>query len=338
MDYNLTWFFLIGVLLAGYAVLDGFDLGAGILSLFTKKEKERRIVMNSIAPVWDGNEVWLLTGGGAMFAAFPPVYATVFSGFYLAFMLLLFALIMRAVSFEFFSHSESPVWKNVWYRAFGVGSLLPAILYGAAVGNILRGLPVTAEGTLNISFLGLLNPYALLVAVLGLFMFIVQGSLYVAVKTEGELQDRAARFASGAWIVYVVLYIAATIATYFVSPFLFAGLLGNPLFWLFFLLLLAGIVYNPIAQRAAKYTHAFLASSVTIIAMIGLTGISLFPRMVPSSIDLAYSLTVYNASSTQRTLETMFVIALIGVPIMLTYTTLVYRAFRGKVVLTDDSY
>ncbi len=338
MDYNLTWFFLIGLLLAGYAVLDGFDLGAGILSLFTKKEKDRRIVMNSIAPVWDGNEVWLLTGGGAMFAAFPPVYATVFSGFYLAFMLLLFALIMRAVSFEFFSHSETPGWRSFWYGAFGVGSLVPAILYGAAVGNILRGLPVTAEGTLNISFLGMLNPYSLLVAVLGLFMFIVQGTLYVAVKSEGELQQRAARFASSAWVIYVVLYIAATVATYFVSPFLFEGLLGNPLFWVFFLLLLAAIVYNPIAQKAANYKHAFLASSVTIVAMIGLAGISLFPRLVPSSIDLAYSLTAYNASSTPRTLSTMFVIALIGMPIVLTYTTLVYRIFKGKVVLTDDSY
>ncbi len=338
MDLNLTWYLLIGVLIAGYAVLDGFDLGAGVFSLFTKNDKERRIILNAIGPVWDGNEVWLLTGGGAMFAAFPQVYATVFSGFYLAFMLLLFALIFRAVSFEFRGKVQSPGWQGFWDRTFGIGSLIPAILFGAAVGNILRGLPVTADGNLNISFLGLLNPFALLVAVLGLFMFVMHGSVYLAVKTEGALQERASRWASGAWMVFVVLYIAATLAAYFVSPFLFESTLGHPLFWVFFLLLLIGIVFYPVALRARNYMHAFVSSAVMIVAAIGIAGISLFPRLVPSSIDLAHSLTAYNASSTPRTLTVMLIVALIGMPIVLGYTAYIYRVFKGKVTITEDSY
>ena len=328
----------IWVLFAGYAILDGFDLGVGVLHLFARDDRQRRIHMNAIGPVWDGNEVWLLTAGGALFAAFPPVYATVFSGLYLALMLVLFALIFRAVSMEFRGQVDRPGWRRVWDWSFGLGSLVPAIIFGVAVGNILRGLPIEADGTLNVPFLALLNPYALLIGILSLVMFVMHGAAYLAVKTEGDLQQRMARWTIGAWMAFVVLYLAATLATFFVSPFLFESVLSNVLFWIFFLLLLASIVYIPIANRAGKFLRTFLASSATIAAMIGLTATSLFPRMVPSSLDLASSLTIYNASSTPRTLTVMLVIALIGMPLVIVYTAYIYRTFAGKVVVTEESY
>lgn len=338
MDLNTTWFLLIGVLLTGYAILDGFDLGVGVLHLFARDEQERRLHMNAIGPFWDGNEVWLLAGGGAMFAAFPVLYATVFSGFYLAFMLLLFALIFRAVSLEFRSQVDSQGWRRIWDWSFGLGSLLPAVLFGVAVGNVLRGLPIAADGTLNVSFLALLNPYAILLGLLSLAMFVMHGAAFLAIKTDGALQQRLARWITGSWMAFVVIYLIATVATILVSPFLFEGILHNPLFWPLFLLLLGGIVYVPVAAATGKFPRAFLSTAVTIAAMMGLTGISLYPRWVPSSLDLNYSLTIYNASSTPRTLTNMLIIALIAMPIVLTYTVYIYRVFRGKVVLTEDNY
>ncbi len=338
MDLNTTWFLLIWFLLAGYAVLDGFDLGVGVLHFFGRDDRERRIHMNAIGPVWDGNEVWLLTGGGALFAAFPAVYATALSGFYLALMLLLLALICRAVSMEFRGQLEGPGWRKTWDLLFGIGSLLAAVLFGVAVGNVLRGLPVAADGTANVPFLSLLNPYSILVGVVSLLMFVMQGAAFLAVKTEGPLQARMARWTVGAWTALVVVYLIATIATFFVAPYLFEGVLQNPVFWAFFLLLLAAIIYVPVANRAGKFLPTFLATSATIVAVIGLTAVSLYPRMIPSSIDLANSLTIYNASSTARTHTVMLIITLIGMPLVVVYTAYIYRVFRGKVVISEDSY
>jgi len=338
MDLNTTWFLLIWFLLAGYALLDGFDLGVGVLHLFARNDRERRTHMKAIGPVWDGNEVWLIAGGGALFAAFPPVYATVFSGFYLPLMLVLFALIFRAVSLEFRSQVDSPAWRRFWDWSFGLGSLIPAIVFGVAVGNVLRGLPIEADGTLNVPFLSLLNPYAMLIGVLSLVTFVMHGAAFLAVKTEGDLQQRMARWTIGGWTVFVLLYLVATLATVFAAPFLFDGILSNPLFWIFFLALLGAVVYVPVANRAGTFLRAFLASSVTIVAMIGLAATSLFPRMVPSSLDLASSLTIYNASSTARTHTVMLIITLIGMPLVIVYTAYIYRVFRGKVVISEDSY
>ena len=220
MDLNLIWFLLVGVLIIGYSILDGFDLGVGIIHLFTKDENEKRINLNAIGPVWDGNEVWLLTGGGALFAAFPIVYATVFSGFYIAFMLLLAALIFRAVSFEFRKYSEAKN-KKYWDFAFGLGSLIPALLYGVAIGNILRGLPIDAKGAYFGTFLGLLNPYALVVGLVSLTVFLMHGAIYLTLKSEGEQQDKMVKVANNSWIAFVVLYLVATIFTIFSGKWLF---------------------------------------------------------------------------------------------------------------------
>jgi cytochrome d ubiquinol oxidase subunit II len=340
-DLNLIWFILFGVLITGYAILDGFDLGVGIIQLFTKNADERRNNINAVGPVWDGNEVWLLTGGGALFAAFPIVYATVFSGFYIAFMLLLTALIFRAVSFEFRKYSETNKVKKYWDYAFALGSTVPALLYGVAIGNILRGLPVEIkDGTVtsSITFLGLLNPYAVLIGLLSLVMFFMHGAIYMTLKSDGAYRDKMASYASKAWIGLIVLYLIATIATFFTSSFLFDGVFKNPLFWILLVAVFASIFYIPVGLKGNKFGKAFIASSTLIAAMIGLAAVSLFPRLVPSSINLANSLTVYNASSTERTLFTMLIIALIGMPLVIGYTIFIYRVFKGKVVITHDSY
>ncbi|MEA2063791.1 MAG: cytochrome d ubiquinol oxidase subunit II, partial [Gemmatimonadota bacterium] len=239
---------------------------------------------------------------------------------------------------EFRGAVDSHGWRKVWDWSFGLGSLVPALLYGVAIGNILRGLPIQADGTLYISLLYLLNPYALLVGLLSLVMFTMHGAAYLALKTEGDRQKELARWIIGSWMAFVVLYLVATVATYFVSGFLFEGILASPLFWILLPLLLIAIIAIPVATKAGKFRQAFQASSVTIMSMIGLMGLSLFPRMVPSIIDLNNSLTIYNASSTGRTLYVMLVIALIGMPVVIGYTIFIYRVFKGKVVLTDESY
>jgi cytochrome d ubiquinol oxidase subunit II len=331
MDLNGTWFLLFGVLIIGYAILDGFDLGVGALSLFARDERERGLHAAAIAPVWDGNEVWLLTGGGALFAAFPVVYATVFSAFYLALMLLLLFLILRAVALEFRSKVDSPAWRRGWDLAFGFGSLVPAVLFGVAVGNILAGLPLDATGRFTGSFLGLLNPYAILCGLLSLAMFLTHGAIYLCLKTGGPVHDRMAAWAPGLWMAWVVLWIAATVATIFAAPHLFAGLLREAVFWVLFPAALASLVAVPVALRAGRAGVAFVASSAAIASSTGLAGVSLYPWLVPSSTDLAFSLDVYNAASTPRTLSTMLVIALIGMPLVIAYTIVIYRVFRGKV-------
>ena len=338
MDLNTAWFLLIGVLLTGYAILDGFDLGVGVLHLFASDDSQRRIHLQAIGPVWDGNEVWLLTGGGSMFAAFPLVYARVFSGFYLAFMLLLVALIFRAVSIEFRGQLDDTRWRRFWDWAFGLGSLLPAVLYGVAIGNVVRGLPVAADGTLNVSFLSLLNPYSLLVGVFSLVMFVMHGAAYLAARTEGELQQRMARWTTGAWTAFVILYLVVTVTTFFAAPYFFEEILGNPLLWILAAVLLGSIGYVPIAVNGKAFTRAFLASAGAIASLVGLFGLSLYPRMVPSSIDLANSLTIYNASSTPRTLTVMLIVALTGMPLVILYTAYVYRVFMGKIAITKDGY
>jgi cytochrome d ubiquinol oxidase subunit II len=335
---QLSWFVLFGVLVAGYAVLDGFDLGVGVLSLFRGDADERRLMINAIGPVWDGNEVWLLTAGGALFAAFPPVYATVFSGFYLALMLLLLALIFRAVSMEFRGKVESDRWRRLWDLGFGLGSLLPAILFGVAVGNIMRGIPLDAEGNFSGTFLSLLNPFALAIGLLSLVAFVCHGAIYMGMESEGQLRESMRRIASRAWIGWVALYAVATFGTFFAAPHLLEGVLGNPLTWTAFLVLLGALIYLPVAVKGDRLGRAFAASAAALVALVGLVGIGLHPNLVPALGDPAHSLTIATHSSTERTLTTMLVIAGIGMPIVIAYTAFIYRVFKGKVRIGEDSY
>jgi cytochrome d ubiquinol oxidase subunit II len=335
MDLNTIWFLLVGVLVGGYAILDGFDLGVGVLHLFARSEQEKRINLNAIGPVWDGNEVWLLTGGGALFAAFPVVYATVFSGFYLALVLLLVALMFRAVSLEFRGKVESPGWRKAWDWAFGLGSLLPAILFGVAFGNVMRGVPIDAEGMYTGGFFGLLNPYAVLVGVLSLAMFIMHGAIFMTLKTDGELRDRMAKIGNGAWVATLVLYVVMMIATFFAAGHLFDVAFSRPLFWGLVVVLMLALISVPVSLKGGKYMRAFVGSAVGILGMLFAAAASLYPRIVPSSIDLANSLDIYNSASTQRTQTVMLIIALVGMPIVIGYTAYIYWIFRGKPVISD---
>ena len=335
---NLTWYILVGVLFTGYVILDGFDLGVGALHLFTKTDAERRIMLNSIGPVWDGNEVWLVTGGGALFAAFPMVYATVFSGFYLAFMLLLVALIFRGVAIEFRSKMPMPWWRQMWDIGFSVGSVLSALLIGVAIGNIACGIPLDAEHEFAGDFLSLLRPYPLLVGVTTVALFAMHGAIYAVMKTEGELHDKLRCWAQRCIIAFVVLYVGVSAATFLYAPHMTDILRAHP--WLFVIvgLNLLAIANIPRALRRGSDFSAFLSSCGAMVALMTLFGIGMFPNMVRSLPNPEHSLTLVNAASSQKTLAIMLVIAAIGVPLVLTYTISIYRIFRGKVKISPVSY
>jgi cytochrome d ubiquinol oxidase subunit II len=338
MELQSIWFLLIGVLLTGYAILDGFDLGVGMLHLFiARDDRERRVLLNSIGPVWDGNEVWLVTGGGAIFAAFPKVYATVFSGFYLALMLLLAGLVLRAVSLEFRSKVESPAWRSAWDAAFAAGSLLPALLFGVAIGNIMRGVPLADDGEFAGSFFSLLNPFALLIGLTAVAMFVMQGAAWLNVRTEGPLRERARATGKVAWVAFIALWIVATIDSRAAAPHLWDAYSTNVLTWiapLAFVIAAAG--FRLVFLKNAR--AGFALSSLAIAALMGVMGQGLFPYMVPALGDLSGSLTIYNASSSQLTLKTMLAMALVGMPLVIGYTIFIYRKFMSPVVLDEHSY
>ena len=338
MDYNLLWFVLVGVLFAGYAMLDGFDLGVGSLMLGVKDDNERRMLYNAIGPVWDGNEVWLVTGGGALFAAFPPVYATVFSGFYLAFMLLLFALIFRAVAIEFRSKEPWLWWRRWWDRGFFAGSTTAALLIGVAMGNIVWGIPLDASGEFAGTFLSLLHPYALLMGVTTVTLFMMHGAIYLHMKTEGPLQARVRDWINPLIIAFIVCYALTTLATLLYVPRMTHVLREQPALFAVVVLLVLAIANLPREIHRGHDGAAFLSSCATMLLLMALFGLGMFPHMVYSVPDPAHSLTAYNAASTEKTLKIMTLIAAIGVPIVLTYTTTVYYIFRGKVKIGKDSY
>lgn len=338
MDYNLLWFVLVGVLFAGYAMLDGFDLGVGALILGIKDDGERRLFYNAIGPVWDGNEVWLVTGGGALFAAFPPVYATVFSGFYLPFMLLLFALIFRAVAIEFRSKEPWPWWRRWWDRGFFAGSTTASMLIGVAMGNIVWGIPLDAHGEFAGTFLGLLHPYALLMGATTVALFMMHGAIYLHMKTEAALQARVRTWLNPLIIAFIVCYALTTLATLLYVPRMTQILRTQPALFGVVILLVLAIANLPREIHRGRDGAAFLSSCATMLLLMALFGLGMFPHMVYAVPEAAHSLTVYNAASTPRTLRIMTIIAAIGVPVVLTYTTTVYYIFRGKVKLGKDSY
>jgi len=338
MDLNTTWFLLVGVLFGGYAILDGFDLGVGILMPFVKGDRERRLMYNAIGPVWDGNEVWLVTGGGALFAAFPEVYATVFSGFYLAFILLLFALIFRAVAIEFRSKEPWGWWRKMWDIGFTAGSTLAAFLIGVAMGNIAWGVPLDADHEFVGSFLSLLHPYALWMGVTTVALFAMHGSIYLHLKTDGDLQKRIREMVNPLIISFIVGYAILTIATLLYIPHITDVLRESPALFAFAVALVLVIANIPREIHHGREARAFISSCLTMLLLMALFGLGLYPNMVYSLPNPEFSLTAYNGASTAKTLKIMFIIALIGMPIVLAYTVSVYYIFRGKVQLSKDSY
>jgi len=338
ITFNDVWFVLVGVLFTGYVILDGFDLGVGSLHLFTKTDEERRLMLNAIGPVWDGNEVWLVTGGGALFAAFPEVYATIFSGFYLAFVLLLFALIFRGVAIEFRSKRPEAWWRQTWDVLFSIGSVLSSFLIGVAMGNIVWGVPLDGDHEFAGTFLGLLNPYSLLMGVTSVALFAMHGAIYVVMKTEGEMENRARGWIRNTIIFFILSYAITTLATLLYIPRMAQPLQNHP--WLFIVPLasILAIANVPREIHLGREFRAFLSSCGAMIGLMALFGIGMYPHLVFCHTDAANSLDIYNAASSQKTLGIMFIIACIGVPIVLTYTACIYWIFRGKVKLEPMSY
>ena len=331
--FQVLWFFLIFVLIAGYFVLDGFDLGAGVLYPFVAKgEHDKAVVRRSIGPVWDGNEVWLLTAGGALFAAFPPAYATTFSGFYLAVMLVLFGLIVRAVSVEFRGHD--PQWARAWDACFFVGSLLPELLLGVAVGNIYAGIPMDAAGNYaGLPLIGLVTPFTLLTGLLGLAMFLAAGAAWIALKAPkpSDLQARAARLRLPLQVVAVVLFVAVSLYGHFgIQPAMDPAL--GALRWVFALVFVAGIAASVLLARRDGDKGAFVAQSASAVALVGLLATSMFPNLVVASAgSVGANITLASAASSELSLMWMTIITCIGLPLVLVYHVIVYRTFRGRV-------
>jgi cytochrome d ubiquinol oxidase subunit II len=324
MNLNTLWFLLIAVLYIGFFVLEGFDFGVGILLPFlSKKDAERRAVINTIGPHWDGNEVWLLTAGGATFAAFPQWYATLFSGFYLPLFLLLVALILRGVAFEFRSKDESPRWRSAWDWAIFVGSLVPAVLLGVAFANLARGVPIDGEMQYTGGFFNLLNPYALLGGVATLLVFSLHGAIFLSMKTTGDLMERAHRAAWQLWIPVIVALLAFLIFTYFETDF-YPKLGVNP--GAVPLTGMAAILAAGYFIRKKLDGWAFLMTAITIAFSLVTLFMILYPNVM-----------IYNASSSPYTLQMMTIVALIFVPIVLIYQGWTYWVFRKRIEAKPES-
>ena len=333
-----VWFFLWGLLWAVYFISDGFDLGIGsLLPFLGKSENDRKVMIHAMGPLWDGNEVWLLTAGGVTFAAFPAVYAVMFSSLYSALMLVLFALIIRGVSFEFRSKVESAGWRKLWDGCLFIGSLAPAILLGVAFANIFRGIPIDQKGIYHGTLLTLLNPYGLLGGILFLSLFLVHGALWLSIKSEGDLHDRAVSTAHKLWYGLLIVAVLFLIATKLATP-LYDNYIAHPALFLVVLVTLAALLGTKVFLKTGALWKAWFSSALTIIGATFFGVIGLYPNLFPSSINSQYSLTAHNASSSPLTLKIMLIVALIFVPIVLAYQVWTYHLFKGKVTDEDLAY
>jgi len=359
---RLIWWVLLGVLLIGFAMTDGFDLGIGALLPFVARtDVERRVAINSIGPVWEGNQVWLILGGGAIFAAWPQLYAVSFSGFYLAMFAILMALILRPVGFKYRSKIDSPRWRNGWDWALFIGGFVPALIFGVAVGNVLQGVPFRLDDTMRIfydgTFFGLLNPFALLCGVLSVCMLLTHGAAWLEVKTEGAVSDRARSIGSVTALLTLVLFVLAGVWLYYgidgyrftseivrggasnphaktvaLAPMAwFANYQAAPWTLVAPALGVVGALATFIALRARGEVSALLCSNIAIFGVIATVGVSMFPFILPSSADPNVSLTVWDSSSSHLTLFIMLVATAVFLPIILLYTAFVYRVLWGKV-------
>jgi len=363
-DYEtlkIIWWLLVGVLLVGFAVMDGHDMGVGTLLPFVgKSDLERRVVINTVGPHWDGNQVWFITGGGAIFAAWPLVYATAFSGFYWAMLVVLWALFFRPVGFDYRSKINNATWRSVWDWGLFIGGAVPPLIFGVAFGNLLLGVPFQFDpylvSTYTGSFWQLLNPFSLLAGVVSSAMITLHGGSYLAHRTEGVIQQRAIRGAIGAAIVMVLAFLAAGVWLQFIDGYRITSLVRpgdmpdplaktvvreagawmanygrQPLMWVLPLLGVANAVLAALLLKMRRTLSAFVASSLTLVGVIGTAGASMFPFVMPSSSMPAASLTVWDSVSSHLTLEIMFWATMIFMPLIVIYTSWAYSVMRGKV-------
>lgn len=333
------WYFVILFSMICYAMLDGFDLGVGLLHLFARGDEKRRIFLNSIGPVWDGNEVWLVIVAGALFAGFPEVFATIFSAFYTPTTLLLMGLIYRAVSIEFRSKRPSNLWRNSWDTVFAGGSLVIAFGVGLLLANLIDGIPLDADHNFVGSFLTFVQPYDLLVGAMTVALFAMHGSIYLVMKTDGELRDQLRSWVPRCIALFLILYFAATGATLYHKPYMIDNMHKHPSLFLVPAGSLASILFVPYLMRKKRDGWAFLASCLTIALLISLVAIGTFPHIVRSSISpQTNSLLISNSASSPLTLKVLLIIVAAGVPLVLAYGFYIYRIFGGKVELDASSY
>lgn len=336
---EVLWYLVVVVALGFYTVLDGFDLGVGCLHLFARNDSERRIFLNAIGPVWDGNEVWLVIVGGALFAGFPEAFATIFSSFYVFSMLLLFGLIFRAVSIEFRSKHESKRWRKNWDVAFSLASMLIAFGTGLVMGNLVQGIPLDAQRDFTGNFLGFIRPYPILFGLATVVLFAMHGSVYLAMKTEGSLLKHIKEWVHRSVKAFVFFYFLLTIATFYAAPHMTLFIQKHPSLFLVPLVSLL-LILNILRQlRKNNCGWAFISSCVGILGFLSLFPMGTFPMLVRSSINPeSYSLVISNSASSQLTLTVLLIMVVIGVPLVLAYGSYIYRVFRGKVQLDDHSY
>lgn len=338
LDLPTWWFLVIGGLITGYGVLDGFDLGAGALHLFFNKEESRRLALNAIGPVWDGNEVWLVIAGGALFAGFPLVYGIILSTFYIPFMLFLVSLIFRAISIEFRSKEPMLWWRKMWDVSYMISSVVITLLLGLILGNLIQGIPINAQQEFTGDLLTFFNPYAILIAVTTLSLFMLHGAIYLVMKTENRLYTKLTVLVNNCSKFFILCFILTSMATLIYIPHMTQEFKRNPA--LFLLPLLAVLTVLNIKRNidGRKYFIAFIFSSFITAILLILFAIGLYPRIIISTTDPAYSISIYKAASSEKSLKIMLLIACIGTPLVIAYSTFVFWTFRGKVKLNEMSY
>jgi cytochrome d ubiquinol oxidase subunit II len=338
IDYNTWWFLVFGAIITGYAILDGFDLGAGALHLFLKKEQSRRIAMNAIGPVWDGNEVWLVIGGGALFAGFPVAYAAVFSAFYLPAFIFLIGLIWRAVAIEFRSKEPGLRWRFIWDFIYSFACIVVTLSLGLMLGNVALGLPLNAQQEFTGNTLSFFNLFSILVSVTTLALFMMHGAIFLTMKTENRLYTKLTILAKNFTVFFIVTFALTTLYTLLYVPHMSDRIRSNPAYFIFPLIMFLAIANIPRQLKKAKYRYAFISSSITIACLLIAVAIEVFPNLLYASNNPAFSITVDNAASSAKTMKILLLIALIGTPLVLIYTAFVFWTFKGKVKLDETSY
>lgn len=338
LEYNVWWFLVFGGVMSGYAILDGFDLGAGALHLFLKKENSRRIALNAIGPVWDGNEVWLVIAGGVLFAGFPVAYAAIFSAFYIPFIIFLIGLIWRGVAIEFRSKEPGTTWRKIWDFIYSFSSIVISLSLGLMLGNVALGLPLNEHHDFIGDWLSFFNPFSVLVAITTLALFMLHGAIYLAMKTENRLYTKMTLLAKSFTVFFVVAFGLTTLYTLLYIPHLSDRIRSSPQYFVLPLIMFLSIANIPRQLNKGKYLNAFISSAVTIASLLAMVAIEVYPFLVYATNDAKNSITIENAASSLKTMKTLLLIAAIGAPLVAIYTSFVFWTFKGKVELDESSY
>lgn len=339
IDYPTLWYLVVGLLFSGYAVLEGFDYGAGAWHLFFKKDLSRRIAINAIGPLWDANQVWLIIGGGALFAGFPVMYATMLSAMYIPFMLFLMLLVLRSTAIKFRSSEEMKWWRKTWDITYFIANVLIAFLLGVVLGNLLQGFELyenyTYKGGIFFSFL---NPYAIIVGLTTLSIFMTQGAIFLLLKTEGRLHARLTFLLRKGMIFFILSFVTTSVYTLLFLPGVIDKFKDYPIFFIIPVLAFLAVANVPRLVSKKKYANALVFSSLTMAFLLMLVAFQLYPVLLPSTVDPKFSVTIYNAASSQKSLGIMLTMVVIGAPLLAGYLIFLYKTFNGKVKLDDTSY